>query len=61
MATIIPGVRPLAEIEKEAILDAMRKSSGDKVLAAHALGIGKTTLYRKLELYASQKPKRKKK
>jgi two-component system response regulator HydG len=41
----------LAEIEKRAILDAVDKAKGDKLLAADKLGIGKTTLYRKLKEY----------
>ena len=58
MAQIVPGIRPLAELEKQAILVALKKCKDDKVLAAHALGIGKTTLYRKLELYARQNKRR---
>jgi len=44
-------VMPLAQMEKEAILDTLRKLNGDKLLAARLLGIGKTTLYRKLKEY----------
>jgi two-component system response regulator HydG len=44
-------VKPLAELEREAILDAIRKLRGDKLMAARLLGIGKTTLYRKLKEY----------
>ena len=44
-------IRPLAEIEKEAILTALRIFDGDKLAAATALQIGKTTLYRKLAEY----------
>lgn len=42
---------PLAELEKTAILDAVRLSNGDCLLAARRLGIGKTTMYRKLAKY----------
>ncbi len=42
---------PLAEVEKQAILRAILVSRGDKVLAARRLGIGKTTVYRKLKEY----------
>ncbi|HEV2274773.1 MAG TPA: sigma-54 dependent transcriptional regulator [Acidobacteriaceae bacterium] len=45
------AVLSLAELEKQAILDALRKLNGDKLLAARLLGIGKTTLYRKLKEY----------
>ncbi|MFQ5696070.1 MAG: sigma-54 dependent transcriptional regulator, partial [Terriglobia bacterium] len=42
------GIMPLRELEKRAILNALRELNGDKMLAARLLGIGKTTLYRKL-------------
>src|SRR5215467_7517801 len=45
-------IKPLAEIEKEAILTALRIFDGDKLATATALGIGKTTLYRKLTEYS---------
>ena len=41
----------LAEIEKRAILGTIEKMNGDKLKAARALGIGRTTLYRKLSEY----------
>lgn len=44
-------VKTLAEMEREAILDAIRLLNGDKLQAAKMLGIGKTTLYRKLKEY----------
>jgi two-component system response regulator HydG len=47
---------PIAELEKRAILSAIEESGGDKLLAARLLGIGKTTLYRKLKEYAQQAP-----
>jgi len=49
-------VVPLAELEREAILGAIRKLGGDKLLAARLLGIGKTTLYRKLKEYGIADP-----
>jgi transcriptional regulator with PAS, ATPase and Fis domain len=42
---------PLEEIERRAILQALREAGGDKLAAARLLGIGKTTLYRKLKEY----------
>jgi two-component system response regulator AtoC len=42
---------PLAQLEKEAIMNALQMLNGDKVGAAKMLGIGKTTLYRKLKEY----------
>jgi len=44
-------VTPLAEMERQAILGAIRALNGDKLQAARLLGIGKTTLYRKLKEY----------
>ncbi len=41
----------IAEMEKKAILGTIRKLKGDKLMAARLLGIGKTTLYRKLKEY----------
>jgi transcriptional regulator of acetoin/glycerol metabolism len=32
-------------------LDALQQLNGDKLMTARALGIGKTTLYRKLKEY----------
>ena len=45
---------PIAELERQTILNAIRELNGDKLMAARLLGIGKTTLYRKLKEYASQ-------
>ena len=42
---------PLDELERRAILRTLRETSGDKLAAARMLGIGKTTLYRKLKQY----------
>jgi two-component system response regulator HydG len=41
----------IAELEREAILHTIRQLHGDKLMAAKLLGIGKTTLYRKLKEY----------
>jgi len=55
LRTVVPGretrILPLAEMEKQAILDALQQLNGDKLMTARALGIGKTTLYRKLKEY----------
>ena len=52
----VSGVKPLADTEREAILRAIRVLKGDKLLAARLLGIGKTTLYRKLKEYGIMDP-----
>ncbi len=44
-------IRPLAEVEKTTILEAIEHTKGDRTLAAALLGIGRTTLYRKLKEY----------
>ncbi|HUB02184.1 MAG TPA: sigma-54 dependent transcriptional regulator [Terriglobales bacterium] len=48
------GIVPIAELEKQTILQALTQLNGDKMLAARLLGIGKTTLYRKLKEYEMQ-------
>jgi two-component system response regulator HydG len=42
---------PMAELEKQTILNAIAHLNGDKLMAARLLGIGRTTLYRKLKEY----------
>src|SRR5438309_4330700 len=44
-------VVPLAEVEKRYILQALQAFGGNKTLAARALGVGRKTLYRKLDEY----------
>jgi transcriptional regulator with PAS, ATPase and Fis domain len=45
------GILALAQLEKQAILHALNQLNGDKLTTAKMLGIGKTTLYRKLKEY----------
>ena len=47
------GIVPLSELEKRAIMQAIEHLHGDKLQAARQLGIGKTTLYRKLKEYGA--------
>lgn len=51
----IGRVVPIAEVERHAILNAVAEAKGDKLLAAQMLGIGKTTLYRRLREYERKK------
>ena len=44
-------VVPIVELERQAILSTLQHLNGDKLRAAKLLGIGKTTLYRKLKEY----------
>jgi DNA-binding NtrC family response regulator len=48
------GVVPIAELERQAIITTLSQVKGDKLLAARLLGIGKTTLYRKLKEYGAE-------
>jgi two-component system response regulator HydG len=41
----------LAQLERSAIMKALKVAKGDKIAAARILGIGKTTVYRKLKEY----------
>jgi DNA-binding NtrC family response regulator len=44
---------PMSELERSTILTTITQLNGDKLMAARLLGIGKTTLYRKLKEYGS--------
>jgi len=46
-------ILPMAELEKQTILNTITQLNGDKLMAARLLGIGKTTLYRKLKEYSA--------
>jgi transcriptional regulator with PAS, ATPase and Fis domain len=46
-----PPIIPLMQMERQAIHDALAYTKGDRALAANLLGIGRTTLYRKLKEY----------
>jgi len=48
----------LAEMERTLIHAALDRSGGDRQKAAHMLGIGKTTIYRKLKEYNMSAMKR---
>jgi two-component system response regulator HydG len=47
----VTEIVPLAEVEKNTIMGALQRLNGDKMATARRLGIGKTTLYRKLREY----------
>ena len=47
----VASVIPLTELERRAIMNALEYTKGDRAVAAHLLGIGRTTLYRKLKEY----------
>lgn len=49
--------RPLKEMERDYILAILESNGGNRTHAAHALGIGKATLHRKLKSYKEKAPK----
>jgi transcriptional regulator with PAS, ATPase and Fis domain len=51
VAELAPSVVPLTELERRAIIQALEITRGDRAIAAQLLGIGRTTLYRKLKEY----------
>ena len=51
IAAASAGIIPMADVERHTILAALEQVKGDKLQAAQLLGIGKTTLYRKLKSY----------
>ena len=46
------AILPLHEVEKRAIIEALEYTKGDRGVTAALLGIGRTTLYRKLKEYS---------
>jgi DNA-binding NtrC family response regulator len=51
MPQAMSSVIPLEVLERRAIIHALEYTKGDRAVAAHLLGIGRTTLYRKLKEY----------
>jgi two-component system response regulator HydG len=49
-----PVLRPLAEVEREHVLAVVRACRQNQAEAARVLGIGRNTLWRKLETYRRQ-------
>jgi DNA-binding NtrC family response regulator len=43
--------RSLRDVERDSIIRALEFTTGDRTMAAHLLGIGRTTMYRKLKEY----------
>lgn len=48
---VFKKIMPLAEVERKTILGTMIAAGGNKLRAATLLGIGQSTLYRKLAEY----------
>lgn len=51
-----PSYSPLEEMERKAIADSLQATGGHRLRAAKLLGMGKTTMYRKLKEYGLDKP-----
>ena len=47
----LSAIIPLTQMERQAIMEALEYTKGDRAIAANLLGIGRTTLYRKLKEY----------
>jgi DNA-binding NtrC family response regulator len=52
-ASFSEEIAPLAEVERRHILRAVKYTKGDVSAAAMMLGIGRTTIYRKLKSYGA--------
>ena len=50
-------VRPLEDVERDAILAALRATGGDKIEAAKLLKVGKSTLYRRVKEFVARRDK----
>ncbi|MGC8990821.1 MAG: helix-turn-helix domain-containing protein, partial [Verrucomicrobiia bacterium] len=46
-----PKLTPLEDVERNAIIQMLRETGGNKVVAARRLGIGRQTLYNKIRQY----------
>jgi two-component system NtrC family response regulator len=51
---VLPAKATLAQIEREAIIQALRHTAGNREATAHLLNIGPATLYRKFKAYQIQ-------
>ena len=47
----VPTIQPLAEVEKQAVVDALRRAKGNKAQAAALLGLSRGAFYRRLERF----------
>jgi transposase len=64
MSTLLKSIRqplgtilPSSEVNRRVIVDALDKCGGNYLLAAHRLGIGRTTIYRMGRMYRNQQPR----
>lgn len=46
-----PTLTPLEDVERDAIIKALKETGGNKLVAARRLGIGRQTLYNKIKQY----------
>tara|TARA_R110002049_G_scaffold72490_2_gene187084 strand:- start:87166 stop:88623 length:1458 start_codon:yes stop_codon:yes gene_type:complete len=52
------SLRPMDQVQKKAILEALAASGGNVVLAANHLGVGQATVYRKMKRFGIDLPSR---
>ena len=64
MSTLLESIRqplgtilPLSEVKRRVIVDALDKCDGNYLLAAHLLGVKRTTIYRMGRMYRYQQPR----
>jgi DNA-binding NtrC family response regulator len=64
MSTLLKSIRQplgtilfLSEVKRRVIVDALDKCGGNYLLAAHLLGIGRTTIYRMGRMSRYQQPR----
>jgi two-component system response regulator HydG len=50
-ASSAPLIQPLAEVEKQSVLEALRRAKGNKSHAAAALGLSRGALYTRLRRF----------
>ena len=50
-ARSVATTQPLAEVERQAVVDALRRAKGNKTQAAAALGLSRGAFYRRLERF----------
>jgi len=53
---LAPGIAPLKQIEQDYLLSVMQRCGGNQTLAARRLGIGRSTLLRRLQASGYRRP-----
>jgi len=53
---VAPGIAPLRQVERDYLLSVMQRCGGNQTLAARRLGIGRSTLLRRLQACGYHRP-----